>query len=296
MRLDDVTAELDAFFKIDAFQPDLPFSRLVPTVYEGTGIELETYLESRFLERFHGLMVRASQQVEKIYSIVFVSDEMVDNVLARGERDVLVISHHPLVMETSDRGFLPLSETSLVGMLKNGVSVYVLHTPLDVHKEISTSRALARELGLVELELYYKVRGGYAGVYGNLPAPVDFDVLVQRVRDVTDVPDVHFIRNREVVRRIAVLGGGSNVAGIRQVEALSCDTLVTGTYYNQVQNEIGQRNREEFESIKNGLRINLLECSHYASEAVVMRRDIADFCTARFGMACEFLPQDNPWY
>lgn len=45
---------------------------------------------------------------------------MVDKVLARGERDVLVISHHPLVMETSDRGFLPLSETSLVGMLKQG--------------------------------------------------------------------------------------------------------------------------------------------------------------------------------
>jgi putative NIF3 family GTP cyclohydrolase 1 type 2 len=296
MYLDDIVIELDAFFKVNGFQPDLPFSRLVPKVYAGTGIGLETYLESTFLERFHGLMVRSSHHVEKVYCTVFVSDEMVEKILTRGERDVLVISHHPLVMETSGRGFLPLPEKCFVGMKDRGISLYILHTPLDVHEEISTSGSLARELGLVKLGRYYQVPGGYAGVYGRLPTLIEFDVLLERVRDVTGVSDVHFVRNRETVQTIAVLGGGTNADGIRKVETLGCDALVTGTYYNSVQTEIGQRYREEFERVRGSLEISLVECSHYASEAVVMRQDMVSLCASRFGVECEFVPQDDPWY
>ena len=83
--------------------------------------------------------------------------------------------------------------------------------------------------------------------------------------------------------------------GIQQAAELGCDVLVTGTYWNQVQTEIGQRYRDEFEGIRDGLAISLVECSHYASEAVVMRTDVVALCE-RFGLACEFVPQDDPWY
>jgi putative NIF3 family GTP cyclohydrolase 1 type 2 len=295
MYLDEIIAQLDVFFQIDTFQPDLPFSNLVPSVYRETEIKLEEYLESAFLRRFHGLMMRNGQTVGRICSIVFLSDEIVEKVLLGGERDVLLISHHPLVMETSDRGFLPLSEACLVEMQNRAISVYVLHTPLDVHEEISTSGALARELGLERLERCCQVPGGYAGVYGRLPAPIEFDDLLGRVRDVTGVADPHFIRNREVVHTMGVLAGGTDVDGIMEVTASGCDALVTGTYYNLVQNEIGRRYREEFDRIRDSLAISLIECSHYASEAVVMRKDIMELC-ARFGVACEVVPQDDPWY
>jgi len=181
-----------------------------------------------------------------------------------------------------------------VEMQNSGLSVYVLHTPLDVHEEISTSGALARELGLKGPE---RCQGhdGYAGVYGRLPAPTEFDNLLRRVRDVTGVADPHFIRNSEAVHTIGVLAGGTDVGGIQEVTALGCDALVTGTYYNLVQNEIGQRYREDFDRISDSLEISLIECSHYASEAVVMRKDILGLC-ARFGIECEFVPQDDPWY
>ena len=66
--------------------------------------------------------------------------------------------------------------------------------------------------------------------------------------------------------------------------------------WNQVQNEIGQRYRDEFESIRDSLTIGLIECSHYASEAVVMRVDMVDLCRERLGVECEFVPQVDPWY
>jgi putative NIF3 family GTP cyclohydrolase 1 type 2 len=296
MRLDEITGYLDELFRIGAFEPDLPFSRLVPMVYEGVGIELERYLEGAFLQTFHGLMMRNGESVNMVRCIVFLSDEILGKVFARGERDVLLISHHPLVMETSDRGFLPLSEATLSEMQRRAISVYVLHTPLDVHGEISTSRALARVLGVEAQGVYCEGPSGPVGIYGHLPAPLGFDDFVARVASASGVDTPNLIRNRDAVHTVGIIGGGADVDDILETADLGCDTFVTGTYYNQVQNDIGQRYRDEFERVRDSLDINLIECSHYASEAVVMRQDMVDLCVGRFGVPCEFIPQDDPWY
>jgi putative NIF3 family GTP cyclohydrolase 1 type 2 len=296
MNLDSMAAELDAFFEIDALPPDSPFRYLVPETYLGTGIRLETHFESAFLESFHGLMMRNGRDVERVYTAVFLSDEIVGKVVARPGKDALLICHHPLVMETSDRGFLPLSRESLAAAGASGLSVYILHTPLDVHGWVSTSRALARELGLTELKVYAEVPGGYAGVYGNLPEAIRFDVLLRRVRRASGVPDPHFICNHETVQTIGVVAGGVGVEDIQEAAELGCDAMVTGTYYNLVQNEIGRRYRDEFDAIRDSLEISLIECSHYASEAVVMQQDIVELCATRFGLPCQFVAQDDPWY
>ncbi len=67
MHLDEIAAELSTYFALDSLPPDSPFSRMLPATYEGTGIRLETVLERSFLERFHGLMIRSSPAVERIY-------------------------------------------------------------------------------------------------------------------------------------------------------------------------------------------------------------------------------------
>ena len=297
MRLDQITKELDSFFRIDELPPDSTFSRLVPQVYARAGIVPRDYLEETFLKTFHGLMMCNGQAVERICCTVFLGDEIVDKVLARRETNVLLISHHPLVMETSNRGFLPLSKKRLREMQRQGISVYILHTPLDVHDEISTSRALAREVGVKELAgAYYPGPGGPAATYGHLPAPITLDDFLTRVAQITGVNDLHFIKHRETVNSVGIIAGGTDVRGILETAALECDTLLTGTYYNQVQTEVGQRYREEFENIKDGLEINLVEASHYATEALVMQIDMVDFCVNRFGIDSAFIPQNDPWH
>jgi putative NIF3 family GTP cyclohydrolase 1 type 2 len=296
MRLDQITKELDTFFRIDEQPPDLPFSRLVPQVYEAAGIELGRYLEPRFLETFHGSMIRNSQTATKICLTVFLSEEILDKIFSQGGRDILVTSHHPLMMETSNRGFLPLSEGYFAEMQMRAISIYILHTPLDVHDEISTSKALAREVGVEELTgSYYQGPGGPAASYGHLPSPVALDNFLTSVARVTGVNDLHFVKSREAVHTVGIIAGGTDANGILETAALGCDTLLTGTYYNQVQTEIGQRYRDEFEKIKDSLEINLIEASHYATEAIVMQTDMVSFCANRLGIEGEFIPQDDPW-
>ncbi|MHC5037891.1 MAG: Nif3-like dinuclear metal center hexameric protein [Planctomycetota bacterium] len=296
MNLDEIVKELDTFFSIRAFPPDMPFSKLIPATYEGTGIDLEAVLEGPFRERAHGLMIRNAQGAGKIFLAVFLGDEIAGRVAAKSTGESLLICHHPLVMETSGRGFLPLSEASLNTLREGRISVYILHTPLDVHEEVSTSNALAREIGLNTRAPFCEVPGGSAGVHGPLSAPTSFDVLLNRVREASGVPDVNFIKKHERVQTLAVIGGGVDADNIQEAAALGCDVLVTGTYENQVQNEIGRRYREAFLRIRDALRISLVECSHYGSEAVVMQKDMVRFCTSRFGLASEYVPQEDPWY
>jgi putative NIF3 family GTP cyclohydrolase 1 type 2 len=164
---------------------------------------------------------------------------------------------------------------------------------LDVHGEISPSRALARALGVEAQGVYCEGPGGPVGIHGRLPTPLQFDDFVVQVASASGVDGPNSVRNRNVVHMVGVVGSVVDVDDILETAGLGCDTLVTGIYYNQVQNDIGQRYRDEFERVRDSLGINLIECSHYASEAVVMREDMVDLCVGRFGVPCEFIPQDD---
>lgn len=295
MKLARIVEELDSYFRIDNFPSDMPFSLLVPEVYELNQICIKDYVPSDFFNRFHGLMLNNGKNVRKIYTIVFLSEE-IDKVFDRDENDILLISHHPLNMETSRRGFLPLSENYLKEMQKRSISVYILHTPLDVHEQVSTAGALSKSLDLEATKRYYELSIGLGGVYGNFGTPIKFQDFLNKVSNITCVNDLNFIARQEFVNQLGVLPGGTTVDGILETSNLGCDTLLTGTYYNQIQNEIGKQHREEFEKVQDDLKINVVECSHYASEAIVMKTDMINLCRNQFNLECEFISQDDPWY
>jgi len=57
---------------------------------------------------------------------------------------------------------------------------------------------------------------------------------------------------------------------------------------------IGEAERKKFESIKNSLNINLIECSHYATEELVILNEITKLFKD-CGFNTSFIEQDNPW-
>ncbi len=295
MKLIQLTQKFDKEFNIQNIPPDMPFSKLIPKIYEEVGLDYGKYIEKNFINTFHGLMIKNSEEVSKVYLTVFLSEEILDKIFNRGEKDILIFSHHPMDMETNNRGFLPLSEKYFKDMREKMVSVYSLHTPLDIHEKISTSISIADSLALKKLIKYHKNSIGFSGVTGELEKEVVFDEFIYNVQKVFNIKEIHYIKNKMMVGRIGIIaGGGSNPKYIEETKSLGCDTYLTGEYVNRINNEYGTQQKKEFEELKPSIDINLIECSHYATEKIVLRKEIRQMFNLE-GIDCEFMEQDNPW-
>ena len=293
--LNKLVYELDEKFNVAKCPPDIPFSRVVPREYEASGLDMGRYFYPEYLKKFNGLMLRNGDQVQKIYLAVFLSPEILDVILERGDRDALIFVHHPMEFESSGRGFLPLPEEYLKALQAFSLSVYAIHSPLDIHSEIATSQSIANQLNLIRQRRYNAYSIGFAGIVGELQMPVSFDDFLKALRRIFEINEIHFIKRTDTVHRVGVIaGGGADVAYIKESIALQCDTYLSGDYENKVRTENSIKKRQEFEKEKDDLNINLIECSHYATEKLVFIHELKTYFES-VGYPCEFIPQKNPW-
>ncbi len=296
MQLQELRKRLDGMFNIGNIPVDMPFSNLLPQIYGASGIPVEKYYAKDFNSKFHGLMFENGNLVEKVYRIVFLSREVLDKIFEKNETDLLIFSHHPMEMETSGKGFIPLPEKYLNIMKERRISVYVLHTPLDIHEEISTSESIAKKIRLTNQKRYAQNSIGFSGIVGELKSAVSFEEFVKIVSTVCEIRAPHFVKKTANVKKVGIIaGGGSFIGAIEETISLGCDTYLTGEYINKINNEYGMSQRKEVEEYIDKININLIECSHYATEKVVIKDEIKKIFDD-LSLISEFVEQDNPWY
>jgi putative NIF3 family GTP cyclohydrolase 1 type 2 len=295
MNLTNLKNKLDDFFDITNISQDMPFSRVLPKIYDAANTEFRRYFTEGFLQTFHGLMLKNGEDIKKVYLTVFLSSEVLDKIFTEDVSDALIFSHHPMDMESSNRGFLPLEEKYFLELQRRRISVYCLHTPLDINKNISTSRSIARALNLQNWQEYDECSGGYAGICGTLEVEVPFAKFINSLHTVFVLKEIHSIQRFPNVYKIGIIaGGGADVQYMKETIAQGCDTYLSGDYLNKVKNEFSLQKRKEFEGVKDSLSLNLIECSHYATERLVIVNEVSDLFK-KLGVEVVFIPQDNPW-
>ena len=295
MKLEEIVNRLDSEFDIDKIPPDDPFSRILPKIYDAFNINFRSYINPKFLESFHGLVLKNGDEINKVYLSVFFSGEILDKIFSQNITDALIFLHHPMDMESSDRGFLPMEEKYFLEMQRRKISVYALHTPLDIHKTISTSRSIAKTLNLKDIHEYNKCSVGYAGIYGTLSNKVRMDDFINTLKNVFNIDEIHYSQRFPDVYKIGIIaGGGAEVEYIKETIGLGCDTYLSGDYLNKVKTENSIRRRQEFEDIKDSLDINLIECSHYATERLVLINEMQNYFK-NLGLTTEFIDRVNYW-
>lgn len=295
MNLDLIVRQLDDEFSIQNIPQDEPFSRILPKIYDAAHIEFRQYATDHFLQTFHGLMLKNGDKVDKVYLAVFLSGEILDKVFAQDTTDAMIFLHHPMDMESSGRGFLPIEKKYFLELQRRRISVYSLHTPLDIHKRISTSRSIAKVLKVQNIREYNKHSIGYAGIYGSLEEKVSFIDFINSLKEIFNLKEIHYLQRFPTVYQIGIIaGGGADIAYIKETMDIGCDTYLSGDYLNKVKTENSIRRRVEFEKTKDSLNINLIECSHYATEKVVLINEMQNYFIS-FGLPTEFIDQANYW-
>ncbi|MGH2670867.1 MAG: Nif3-like dinuclear metal center hexameric protein, partial [bacterium] len=261
MKTAELAGRLDAFFRVDSYPPD-DFAE-IETFCREAGIALERHATPSFMRRHNGLMLDNAEEVQRVYTLVFPSDEVLAEVERRaGGGAALIFTHHPMDFETSGRGLLPIGTEWLERLRAAGISLYSAHAPLDCHDSVSTSRALARACGVISEDVCAGYHGGYAGVIGWV-GPLPFDAFLEQVRAGCEVERVDCKRYSETVQRVAVVAGGAAFPPMME-EALEagCDTYLTGDFRVRHGGPWAEEHRPQFDAFVEQAPLNLVGGSH----------------------------------
>lgn len=136
---------------------------------------------------------------------VDVTDEIIDEALDRHCN--LIVAHHPLIF----KGIKQITgrnrvERCIARCFVNGISVYSSHTAIDCAPH-GVSIEMAMRLGLDSIE---PLEPNGLGAVGNLPQPLNWRELVDKVKSTFSIPAVKVSRTPEdgaVISRVAMCGG-----------------------------------------------------------------------------------------
>lgn len=246
---------------------------------------LDEYLAIReipdYPNAFNGLQVEGKEEIRRVLTTVDVSVASVEEAVAWGA-DLLVV-HHGLFWN----GLQPIVgrfRRRLQPLLRENISLYSVHLPLDVHPEVGNNAKLARLLGLTPTDRFGDYQGVPIGVVCDVEStrmsPLSLSELTSLLEEGlrTQVKVIRF--GSDTVRRIGILtGSGGNTRILTEAHQLGIDTLITGEGAHHT-----YLDAEE-------LGINLLYAGHYATETLGVQA-LGEHLQRLFGLEHRFF--DHP--
>ncbi|MFE0399571.1 Nif3-like dinuclear metal center hexameric protein [Paenibacillus lactis] len=231
---------------IGVFGKTIPvrFSRFIPMVYDPIGFDWKAKFEEDFTQRFNGLMMKGSPELQRIFLASFPTDEILLQFIEEAYEGDLLFMHHPIPMECGDpqgewgRGFLPVTPSLLDEISRRQLSIYTCHAPLDYNRKIGTSISISEALGGEIVDEFCPYGNGYAGVICDI-ALTTTDELIGRLLPLFEIPYVDFEgKKHKRIQRIAIIAGcGDVVSDMREAERKGAQAYVTGEIHCHIHND-----------------------------------------------------------
>jgi putative NIF3 family GTP cyclohydrolase 1 type 2 len=262
-------------FEIDKYEDDWSF------------VEFNEFINPAFKERYIGVMLDNSDNIEKIYTSTIPDTIVLDKLLARNETDVLLFSHHAMGYDPTLEGFpfYNISIDYLKELKEKRISFYVLHIPLDKNGTYSTSMNLAKVLQLQVIDEFCEYLGTKVGVI----CETDFTKLADLALHVRNIIG-HDIKVRQYGdkiiknKKVAVAAGGGCIDFVaRELYELGINTYLTGLTKPMPAFEPGM----EFHRIARKNKINVVGATHYSTEKFACIAMVDYFKS--LGMEAEFI-------
>jgi len=281
---DDLVSELDRYFWIaDVRNDDWSdiFEALYPEPY------WRDFVEPGYEGRWNGLMVRGSDEIERVATCVFPTPEIMDGL----DDGTFLFSEHPINDAPGDL-FTGLPRDTFETMRTRGIGLYHAHAPLDHHPDVSPSRLLAGALGIEDFEEYFPIADGIPGgaaVIGDCDLTVDG--IADCLRDVlgAEIP-VRVLGGSgcEAGRVAVVAGGGAQVDILEESLARGCTSYVTGNAASPCPIPEVRAGIEAFKELAAEHRVAVVDGTHYGTEKLPQLA-MVEWFSAR-GLEARFVP------
>lgn len=225
--------------------------------------EVQDYLSENFKKRSMGLVCDNSKSINKVYTAVFPSKKVMEEILADGAEDAMLFVHHPSIWDIRDapKVFSQMDRGLLEKFKEKRISIYNLHVPLDNHGEYSTSKTLADALWIEAEKAFAPYFGAMCGLIGKTQAKTVQELSEEFTNIIGHKTSLYQYGNKTIKNgRIAIIaGGGNDVEYLQQIADEGVNTFITGI---TAKNSHSQKAHDFAKQHK----INVLGGTHYSTE------------------------------
>jgi putative NIF3 family GTP cyclohydrolase 1 type 2 len=230
--------------------------------------EVENYLSINFKVRSMGLVCDFADEINKVYTAVFPTEEIMQQIIDDGITDAMLFLHHPSIWDiTRVKPFYQMNKPLLEKFKQNRISIYNLHVPLDNFSEYSTSKTLADALD-IEIEKPFKEYcGSLSGVIGKTKCKTveelhsKFSEVLGHDTELYLYGDNHIGNGKVAI----VAGGGNNKDTVYEMLENNVNILITGISVNN-------ESYSEVHELEQKSCINVLGGTHYSTEKFACQR------------------------
>jgi dinuclear metal center YbgI/SA1388 family protein len=221
----------------------------------------------------NGLQVQGAARVSKIAYAVDASVQTI-RAAVRSGAEMLVV-HHGLFWGPHQQ-IVGTMYKRVALLVKNDVSLYAAHLPLDCHPEIGNNVELARLFGLEVQEQFAEYKGTRLGTLTRAGKPLQRNELKNIVERALGAPVDVLPFGPAHNRRIGVISGGA-ARFAEEAKRIGCDALVTG-----------ESSHSAYHMARDA-GINLYYGGHYATETVGLKA-LSKHLKENFGVPGRFIP------
>jgi dinuclear metal center YbgI/SA1388 family protein len=220
----------------------------------------------------NGLQVEGKPEVQKIALAVDACSETF--IKAASLKADILITHHgifwgkqfPITGMNADR---------IKTLIKNGISLYAAHLPLDIHPESGNNAGLIDELGLEKGEPFGEYKGILVGMTGICPEQIEYNAFLSKLSGWLKNKPVAYKFGKDIIKKICVISGGG-ASCIDQTSGTDIDLFLTG-----------ELSHSSYHLAKE-LNLNLVFCGHYATETLGVKR-LGGVIENKFGLETVFI-------
>jgi len=225
--------------------------------------EVRDFLSDNFKKRSMGLVCDNSQQINKVYTAVFPTNEIMKYVLARKVGDAMLFVHHPSIwnITKAPQVFQQMNRDLLKKFRARRISVYNLHVPLDNYGEYSTSTALARALEIKPGKPFAPYFGALCGLFGKTKLRTITDLSKKFEEVVGHRVSLYQYGSKNIKDGVVavIAGGGNDIEMLQDIAKERVNTFITGiTALNSHSQKAHDFAKEH--------KINVLGGTHYSTE------------------------------
>jgi len=160
-------------------------------------------------------------------------------------------------------------------LLKNNLSLYASHLPLDLHETLGNNAGLAKILKLKNIKKFGSYHKEKIGCKGTLKKATSINKIKNLLNKKLNTTSLMFPFGKKTIKKMGIISGGGAFA-IDQVKTEKLDLLITGEAHL-----VDYHKAKDYE-------INLIASGHYATETIGVKA-LIPLLKERFKIPVQFI-------